>query len=75
MSKKYCVHIYPRAYEYEGVEAESPEDAELKAMHVHSDTNYDDVLNVEVFVQCPECSCDNETDAKKCEDCDEKLEV
>jgi len=66
--KEYCVHVYPRAYEYENIMATTPEEAEMKVIN----GEYDDIDNVEVMRTCA-CGTDNDNTNKKCEECGEVL--
>ncbi len=67
----YCVHIYPRAYEYESIKAKTPKDAERKAVRAAA-MDYEDIERLEVMREC-ECGTDNDPENKTCEECGKKL--
>lgn len=70
--KTYCVHVYPRAHEYENVRAKTAQEAEDKIVAQEFAGDWSEVGSVEVMLQC-ECGQDNDKDNSKCEECGKKL--
>jgi hypothetical protein len=71
-AKRYCVRVYERPYEYPGVEAENPADAEaiiVRSQWLGAD---EDIARVEVMRECP-CGIANELSATTCTDCGTEL--
>lgn len=67
----YCVHIYPRPYEYENIRAENPDKAKEQAI-AEGRFFWDDIDHIEVMRQC-ECGYDNEVDEMNCAECGVRL--
>jgi hypothetical protein len=71
-AKRYCVRVYERPYEYSGVEAANPADAEAIIVRSQWPGGDEDIARVEVMCQCA-CGTANELSATTCGDCGTEL--
>lgn len=72
MKKTYCVHVHPRMYEYENIEARSPKEALDRVLRAEWPDS-EEVGHIEVMLTCQHCDTNNETENKNCEQCGETL--